>query len=52
MRKAPANTRTPNEVPLELLESLSDLLASMLIAEWKVQHSQTVTEPTVNSPRG
>jgi len=42
----------PDQLPVELVESLSDLLATMLVAEWRARHSQTVTELMVNSPRG
>ena len=42
----------PDQFPPELVESLSDLLAAMLVAEWKAQHSQMIKEPTVSSPRG
>ena len=36
----------------ELVESLSDALAQMLVAEWKAKHSQGITAVMVNSPRG
>jgi hypothetical protein len=51
-RKATVHTPIPDRLPLDLLESLSDLLASILVEEWKAQHSQIVTEFTVGSPRG
>ena len=43
-------TPKPDQLPVDLIESLSDLLALMLVAEWKAQHSQTVAELTVSSP--
>lgn len=38
--------------PEELVESLSDLLAQMLVNAWKSEYSQGVTAATVNSPGG
>lgn len=36
----------------ELLESLSDLLATMLVNAWGTQHSQGLTQSTVKTPGG
>lgn len=49
-QQAKVDGRSP--LPADLVESLSDLLASMLIEEWKVRHCQQGTETTVNSPGG
>lgn len=43
-------TTEDDQLPVELVEALSDLLASMLVDEWKAQRSQSVTEFTVSSP--
>ena len=38
-------TLKPDQLSVELVESLSDLLGAMLVAEWTAQHSESITEP-------
>jgi hypothetical protein len=49
-KRARSRTPKPDQPPVDLIESLVDLLASMLVEEWKAQHSQIVTELMVSSP--